>query len=184
MARLGLLKGARRMGLLVLCGGLLAIAAVNLLKDKGFPERTGVGGADITAEGVRYIGKKGKVQWELEVGKIQHWLGKGITAGRDLRMAFVLEDGRRIKARADRGRAKRTGEGFVELEGNVTVELDGWHLQTEALRYDLKRELLETNFPVEITRDGLDIKGREMKMDLQKGTVSIKGQVQVVLEEG
>ncbi|RLA85867.1 MAG: LPS export ABC transporter periplasmic protein LptC [Deltaproteobacteria bacterium] len=182
MAGLGFLKGAKRMGLLALCGGLLAIAASNLLKNRGLPDRRGPGGADITAEDVRYIGKKGKIQWELEVGKMQHWFKEGVTAGRDLRMVFTLEDGRRIRARADRGRAKRMGEGFVELQGDVIVELDGWCLQTEALRYDPKRGLLETTFPVEITREGLNIRGRGMKMDLQRGTVSIRGKVQVVLK--
>jgi LPS export ABC transporter protein LptC len=173
----------RRIILLIVLGVLVGGGVYEFLKTQKRPEEkpdlklT----ADLEARGVTLMGQSDKGSWELKIGRLIYHLGEDLIEGEKVVLSLTLKDGRRIEAFSERGRAKRGGGDFVELEGNVRVKLGEWVLQAPFLRYDPSKGYLESPYPVNMEKADLSLRGKNLQVDLKEGKLRL-GDVKIQIE--
>ena len=173
----------RKTILLIILGSLLLFGVYQFLKTQR-PSRDKIDlnlSADLEARGVTLMGQSDKGSWELKIGRLIYHLGEDLIEGEKVDLQVTLKDGRRIKASSERGRAKKEGGEFVELEGNVKVRLGEWVLEAPFVKYDPSRGYLESPYPVHIKRPDLNLSGKGLQVDLKEGKLRL-GAVKILIE--
>jgi len=169
--------------LLIVLGSLLLVGAYQFLKSQR-PSKEKIDlnpSADLEARGVTLIGQSDKGSWELKIGRLIYHLGEDLIEGEKVDLRVTLKDGRRIEASSERGRAKRGGGEFVELEGNVKVKLEEWVLEAPFLRYDPSKGYLESPYAVRMKKSDVNLSGKGLQVDLKEGKLRL-GTVKILIE--
>ncbi len=101
----------------------------------------------------------------------------------DLRMdkveASFFDDNNQVEGRirGEKGFYEQKKE-ILTLENQVFVFLkNGWTMESESLRYLLKKQKVETEAAVLISSDGIQVRGMGMKYDLASGAFQVGGRV-------
>ena len=168
---------------LIVLGSLLLVGAYQFLKTQR-PSKEKINlnpSADIEARGVTLIGQSDKGSWELKIGRLIYHLGEELIEGEKVDLRVTLKDGRRIEASSERGRAKRGGGEFVELEGNVKVKLEEWVLEAPFLKYDVSKGYLESPYAVRMKKSDVNLSGKGLQVDLKEGKLRL-GTVKILIE--
>jgi LPS export ABC transporter protein LptC len=86
---------------------------------------------------------------------------------------FFLKNGGQVELLGDRG-VLHTDTNNMEIHGNVDVSFGrGYKLTTDRLLYDRHKELIHTNSVLVLKGQGLTIKGRGMRLEIEKKAVSV-----------
>jgi LPS export ABC transporter protein LptC len=126
--------------------------------------------------------KDGSVRWELAADSAELESGGKKMILNAPRVAFFLQNGSQVHLTADKG-ILHTSRNDIEVRGNVNVRSDRYQLSTQSLVYQHDRNRLESDQPVRISGDQIDLTALTMVYDLNTDQAKFKGQVDGVIKE-
>jgi len=177
------MRGRRIIIILILIATLAVVSLSLIIRGKersvSFSLKGGEEKADVTVRRVHYVRSEGSRKvWELQAALLSHYQREGKTKAKDLRMTLWTEDGRVITVKG------REGE-YVQLQGDVLITTsDGYRVRTDSLTYDGRRKLVWTSSPVELSREGMVLKGVGLRVAIEEKTFQVLGQVSTTIREG
>ena len=141
--------------------------------------------ADLTFEGVRCTKNIGeKTQWILKSNVARFYEDKNIMDLEGIRIKFFPAGGDHIIVIADSGVYKIDND-EISLNGDVKIRFeDGSMLFSESMHFSQRKKLIWTRDKVLIKGDGLEMEGKGLEYDLQKGKLTVKKQTAVLPENG
>ncbi len=120
--------------------------------------------------------KDGKVQWELIADSAQLEAESGRMVLQMPQMDFFLDDGSRVHLTAEQG-ILHTRSNDMQVRGNVKVHNGRYTLVTEVLAYLHDRRILQTDEPVNIIGNDIELQAATLVFDLETNQAHFNGQV-------
>jgi len=138
--------------------------------------------SDLKLQKVHVIEKKrDRKEWELEADSTEMFNKENITILKNVRLKFFPENREEITVVGKKGKFNNNTKN-MEIYGNVVVSSnDGYSLKTNSLRFTSSTKVVETDDPVEISKDGLSIIGKGLFSQLDKQKLEIKRDVKAIL---
>lgn len=93
-----------------------------------------------------------------------------------IRATYFQKDSSEISLQSHRGVMSATTNNVV-LSGNVALENNLYRLATQSLHYEYERNIIYSENPVEISANGMKIKGSSMVFDLNSKQMQLDGEV-------
>ena len=184
------MKGRRIILILILIVTLAVVSLSLIIRGKersvSFSLKGGEEKADVTVRRVHYVRSEGSRKvWELQAALLSHYQREGKTKAKDLRMTLWTKDGRVITVKGREGWIKGKEGEYVQLQGDVLITTsDGYRVRTDSLTYDGRRKLVWTSSPVELSREGMVLKGVGLRVAIEEKTFQVLGQVSTTIREG
>jgi LPS export ABC transporter protein LptC len=125
--------------------------------------------------------KDGTVQWELAADSAELESGGQIMVLQSPRVDFFLKDGSKVHLTAQKGILNTTSND-MQVHGNVHVHNDRYTLSTEMLAYRHERNMLQSDDPVRISGEEIDLTAATMIYDLNTNQAQFTGQVDGLLK--
>jgi LPS export ABC transporter protein LptC len=141
--------------------------------------------ADLTFEGVSYTRNIGeKTQWVLKANVARLYEDKNIMDLERIRIKFFPTGGGHVIIIADSG-VYRIDDDEMSLNGDVKIRSENDSmLFSESMHFSQKKKLIWTRDKVLIKGDELEMEGKGLEYDLQKGKLTVKRQTAVLPENG
>lgn len=128
--------------------------------------------------------KDGRKVWEVAASDARYFDDNDSIVVRGPVLSWYLEDGRRIGLEGDEGRIQldKGDVARVELEGNIQVFLADYEVRAERAVYDRSTDLITVPGAVQITGRALDVRGRDMEVNIDNQQLSLRENVSTVMQ--
>ena len=140
---------------------------------------------DLQVRNVHYteVGDSG-MKWEITADAARYLKKENLALFDKLAVKLVMKDGKTFVMTGDRGRFN-TESRDMEIEGNVgIVSENGDRFTTDRLRYRNAEKLIETDRPVAMENESVQVSGVGMIVSLEGKKVDILSQVRARLAGG
>ena len=117
--------------------------------------------------------KEGNARWTVWAATATYFEDREKTVLDQVKAAFYPKNGGQILLVGDTG-ILHTDTNNMEIRGNVAVTYgEGYKLTTDRLLYDRDKELIHTESELILKGEGLTTKGKGMRLEIAKRSVSI-----------
>jgi LPS export ABC transporter protein LptC len=120
--------------------------------------------------------RDGMVQWELTADSAELKSGGNTMVLHAPKVDFFLKDGSQVHLTAEKG-VLNTKSNDMQVQGKVYVRNDRYTLTTEMLAYQHERNTLQSDQPVRISGEEIDLTAAAMTYDLNTDQAQFSGQV-------
>jgi LPS export ABC transporter protein LptC len=125
---------------------------------------------------------EGNLRWTLNAEQAEVYDQKGITVMRKVTIQVFSKDGDWTVI-SDEGTLDNNRRD-VSLRGHVVItSSDGLQMRTPTLAWNNARRALDTEDPVEISREGTTITGLGLAVDMKEETAAVQRKVRVVIND-
>lgn len=121
--------------------------------------------------------RNGIKEWVLDAASASLAKGGKEALLEDLTVTFFTSDQKKIHLRATSGTLFIDTNDF-ELTGDININNDRYHLQTEKLQYHHKDRIITVSVPVAIQGGGMHFTGDSMTFDLNTNRTLLEGNVE------
>lgn len=137
--------------------------------------------ADLELKQIHVIEKKkSKKEWELEADLTEIFNTEQTTLLKHVKLKFFPENRKVVTVVANEGKFNNETKN-MEVSGDVVVSSEeGYSLKTNSLKWTSSKKIIETDDPVEISKEGLNIKGKGLFSALDENRLEIKNNVKAV----
>ena len=126
--------------------------------------------------------KQGNSRWTVWADTATYFEERKETELDQVRAVFFLKKGGQVDLAGDKG-VLHTDTNNMEIHGNVGVTFGkGYKLTTDRLFYDRDKKLIYTDAQVVLTGPRITTKGRGMRLEIEKKSVSILHHLETKLE--
>jgi LPS export ABC transporter protein LptC len=126
--------------------------------------------------------KQGNSRWSVWADTATYFEERKETELDQVRAVFFLKKGGQVDLAGDKG-VLHTDTNNMEIHGNVGVTFGkGYKLTTDRLFYDRDKKLIYTDAQVVLTGPQIITKGRGMRLEIDKKSVSILHHLETKLE--
>jgi LPS export ABC transporter protein LptC len=126
--------------------------------------------------------KQGNSRWSVWADTATYFEERKETKLDQVRAVFFLKKGGQVDLAGDKG-VLHTDTNNMEIHGNVGVTFGkGYKLTTDRLFYDRDKKLIYTDAQVVLTGPRIITKGRGMRLEIDKKSVSILHHLETKLE--
>jgi LPS export ABC transporter protein LptC len=126
--------------------------------------------------------KRGNSRWTVWADTATYFEERKETELDQVRAVFYLKKGGQVDLLGDKG-VLHTDTNNMEIHGNVGVTFGkGYKLTTDRLLYDRDKKLIYTDAQVVLTGPRITTKGRGMRLEIEKKSVSILHHLETKLE--
>jgi LPS export ABC transporter protein LptC len=126
--------------------------------------------------------KQGNSRWTVWADTATYFEERKETELDQVRAVFFLKKGGQVNLLGDKG-VLHTDTNNMEIHGNVGVTFGkGYKLTTDRLLYDRDKKLIYTDAQVVLTGPRITTKGRGMRLEIEKKSVSILRHFETKLE--
>jgi LPS export ABC transporter protein LptC len=126
--------------------------------------------------------KQGNSRWTVWADTATYFEERKETELDQVRAVFFLKKGGQVDLAGDKG-VLHTDTNNMEIHGNVGVTFGkGYKLTTDRLFYDRDKKLIYTDAQVVLTGPRIITKGRGMRLEIDKKSVSILHHLETKLE--
>lgn len=126
--------------------------------------------------------KQGNSRWTVWADTATYFEERKETELDQVRAVFFLKKGGQVDLAGDKG-VLHTDTNNMEIHGNVGVTFGkGYKLTTDRLLYDRDKKLIYTDAQVVLTGPRITTKGRGMRLEIEKKSVSILHHLETKLE--
>jgi LPS export ABC transporter protein LptC len=126
--------------------------------------------------------KQGNSRWTVWADTATYFEERKETELDQVRAVFFLKKGGQVDLAGDKG-VLHTDTNNMEIHGNVGVTFGkGYKLTTDRLFYDRDKKLIYTDAQVVLTGPQIITKGRGMRLEIDKKSVSILHHLETKLE--
>jgi LPS export ABC transporter protein LptC len=126
--------------------------------------------------------KQGNSRWSVWADTATYFEERKETELDQVRAVFFLKKGGQVDLAGDKG-VLHTDTNNMEIHGNVGVTFGkGYKLTTDRLLYDRDKKLIYTDAQVVLTGPRITTKGRGMRLEIEKKSVSILHHLETKLE--
>lgn len=127
--------------------------------------------------------ENGNMVWELRAKEAQYFEGDESAIVREPRMIFYVDGEERTRLSGDVGHLTFDGTDLrsVEVRGEVSVEGDGYVLQTERATYEHDRDVIIAPGAVRIAGGNLTVHGDEMEVTVSTRRLTLHRNVHVTV---
>lgn len=128
--------------------------------------------------------KDGRKVWEVAASDARYFDDNDSIVVHGPVLSWYLEDGRRIGLEGDEGRIQldKGDVARVELDGNIQVFLAGYEVRAERAVYDRSTDLITVPGAVQITGRALEVRGRDMEVNIDNQQLSLRENVSTVMQ--
>ncbi|MBF0302223.1 MAG: LPS export ABC transporter periplasmic protein LptC [Desulfamplus sp.] len=126
--------------------------------------------------------RNGVKEWTLKAASAKVLKNDSKAIIMDIAVEFFLKNGEQIDVTAHKGYIN-TKENNMELSDNVVVKYGESVMTTDQLHYDKKSHIIYSDEPVTVIKNTSVIKSDTMKLDLNKNTLELKGNVYAILSD-
>ncbi len=140
---------------------------------------------DLQVRDVHYteVGDSG-MKWEIRADTARYQKKENLALFDKLAVKLVMKDGKTFVMTGDHGRLN-TESKDMEIEGNVDIVSEsGDRFATDRLRYRNADKVIETDRPVSMENESVQVRGVGMVVSLEGKTFAILSQVRARLAEG
>jgi len=137
---------------------------------------------DLQVRNVHYteVGDSG-VKWEIKADAARYQKKENLAFFENLSVKLIMKDGMTFVMTGDRGRFN-TESRDMEIEGNVGIVTEnGDRFATDRLRYRNAEKVVETDRPVAMGNESIQVNGVGMVVSLEAKKVAILSQVRARL---
>lgn len=136
---------------------------------------------DLKLQKVHVVEKKrDRKEWELKADSTEMFNKENITILKNVRLKLYPENREEITVVGKKGNFNNNTKN-MEIYGNVIVSSnDGYSLKTDSLKFISSKKVVETDDPVEISKDGINIIGKGLFSQLDKKELEIKRDVKAI----
>ncbi len=121
-----------------------------------------------------------KINWQLQAQSAQEKAGV-LVLDKPV-VTLYNHDGEAIPVRSKQGEYIKAA-GKVRLRQQVRISYQGWVIESEALDYRQDQGILDIPGAFEMYKEGMDIQGKTMRLDKDKGKLWVTGGVHMRIEE-
>lgn len=155
----------------------------------------GEGGLKVTAPETRNIGVKmdrvrysssreGRTEWELEAEEATRLKNEDVMRLRSVSLRYYPATGKPYVLKSREG-ALMESAGVMSAEGDVVLTFEGgYELRTSRLDYSMKKREMTSDEEARILSKGMDITGRGIVIEPDKGRVRLLKDVKAVIKAG
>lgn len=142
------------------------------------------GDVGVRIEEIHYSGTRdGRTEWELRADSATRTREGGVTTLEDVSFTYyVPEEDDEITLTAPAGTYDEQ-RGVIDATGGVTItSRSGYSLRSDTLRYSLTERKITTDAPVDISSRGLEVRGRGLLVEPDKGKMRIFSDIEAVVK--
>lgn len=175
--------------LAIFCVSLVLIVATFLLKAQldaplqNTEVSTPVSKADLTIQTVHLVENRGeRKEWELTADSSETFQKENLTVLKNVKATFYPENRPVIYVEGREGRLRMDTKDMV-ISGDVKVNSEaGYSLKTQELRYYAKTRQVNTDQPVEMTQEGLIVKGVGLSANIDGKSLVVRRDVRATFQ--
>ena len=122
--------------------------------------------------------REGKIQWRLEAESASFFSDNKRVRLKNIRVIFFPKSAEsETRLDADSGILDiQTHD--MDIMGNIIIKNQQYRLRTETLHYSHELHIISTKKPVNIVGPSIQLRANTMKVDLKKGEMKCKGNVE------
>jgi LPS export ABC transporter protein LptC len=126
----------------------------------------------------------GRKVWEISAQDAQYFKEENLVVVRSAVMGLYSRDGQSIGLKGDEARIVLHGRDVdrVELNGSIELTAADYLVRTDSATYDHTRNLISTSGKVEISGEGLELRGDRMEVQVGAERVTLFHNVSMRLQ--
>lgn len=171
------------------CVSLLIIVANFIIRPQAESERKPVAetptasNADLTIQSIRMVENQGgRTEWELEAESSETFQKENLTILKNVKAKFYPEGHPVVYVKGREGRLWTETKNMI-IRGDVVVQSDGGYaLKTEELRYDSAKRRVDTDEPIELSQQGLTVRGVGLTANIDGKTLTVRREVKATFQ--